>query len=380
MQKKVAEHSDKGKGHRLVVAGGGTGGHLFPGIAIAQEFTSRDADNSVLFVNAGRPLEIEVLSGLGWPHKIINIEGIKGRGPWQQIKAASKIPAAMARAAGIVKRAKADLVLGVGGYSAGPVVAAARLMGIPTALHEQNRLPGLTNRILGQLVDRIYLSFTESGEHFTAGRVKFCGNPVRDEILQLAGDYQPESKSGPFTIFIVGGSQGASAINQAMVDALPLLKGEATMRCVHQTGPRDLRWVQEAYAEQGMDADARAFFTDMAARYQEADLMICRAGATTVAEITAVGLAALFVPFPLATDDHQTRNAQALTEVGAADMIEQQHLDGQSLAGMIRNYMEHRDRLVNMASKARALGRLDAAKVIVDDITARLASNRNREP
>ena len=165
-----------------------------------------------------------------------------------------------------------------------------------------------------------------------------------------------------------------------MVDALPLLKGEATMRCLHQTGPRDLRWVQEAYAEQGMDADARAFFTDMAARYQEADLMICRAGATTVAEITAVGLAALFVPFPLATDDHQTRNAQALTEVGAADMIEQQHLDGQSLAGMIRNYMEHRDRLVNMASKARALGRLDAAKVIVDDITARLASNRNREP
>ncbi len=373
MKKRDAKESGKDSGYRLVVAGGGTGGHLFPGIAIAQSFKARHADNSILFVNAGRPLETEVLSDLGWPQKAIAIEGIKGRGLWQQIMAALKVPAAVIRAAWIVNGFKPDMVLGVGGYSAGPVVAAAKLMGIPTALHEQNRLPGLTNRILARMVDRIYLSFAESGEFFSADKVKYCGNPVRNEILKLAANNVPKQENGRFTVMIAGGSQGAQAVNQAMVDALPQLKGTAKIRFIHQTGPIDEMWVKHAYIKQGIDANIRAFFNNMADLYQEADLLICRAGATTVAEITAVGKAAVFVPFPFAADDHQTQNAQALADVGAAEMIKQEHLSGDSVAKMIKGYMENRVLLVEMAAKARALGRPDAAKVVVDDMYALLA-------
>jgi UDP-N-acetylglucosamine--N-acetylmuramyl-(pentapeptide) pyrophosphoryl-undecaprenol N-acetylglucosamine transferase len=355
-------------GYRLIVAGGGTGGHLFPGIAVAQVFRSRQADNQVLFVNAGRPLEVGVLSHLGWAHQAITIEGIKGRGRWQQLTAACKIPGAIRRASGIVKRFQADIVLGVGGYSAGPVVTAARLRGIPTVLHEQNRLPGVTNRMLGRLVDRIYLTFDESREYFDAAKVRVSGNPVRDEILCLASRPVEVAEQGPFTLLVAGGSQGAHAINQAVVEALPELKQLEAIRCVHQTGPQDEQMVREAYHQAGVEARVQAFFDDMADQYAQADMILCRAGATTVAEITVAGKAAIFVPFPHAADDHQTQNAMALADIGAAEMIRQQELTGPLLAGMVRGYMQNRVLLTEMAAKARALGRPDAAKVIVDDM------------
>lgn len=365
---KNADNVDREYGFRLVVAGGGTGGHLFPGIAIAQVFKFRHPQNTVLFVNAGRPLETKVLSDLGWSQSAISIEGIKGRGRWAQIKAAFKVPGAVWSAYGILKRFKADVVLSVGGYSAGPVAAAATLCGITTVLHEQNQLPGVTNRILGRLVDRVYLSFEESRAYFDADKVKVSGNPVRDEILSLADQPIAPPDEKAFTVLIVGGSQGAHAINQAVVDALPELKKMDGLRFIHQTGPEDEAQIGQTYTQMGIDATVRSFFRDMAEQYKKADLIICRAGATTVAEITVVGKAAVFVPFPFAADDHQTQNAQALADAGAAEMIPQEALSGRAIAKLIKGYMENRVLLLDMAAKARALGRPEAARAIVDDI------------
>lgn len=361
-------------GCRLVVAGGGTGGHLFPGIAIAQAFKLRHPENQVLFVNAGRPLERKVLSDLGWPQRAISVEGIKGRGLWHQVKAAMKVPGAMWKAWRILKDYQADVVLSVGGYSAGPVAAVATLLGIPAVLHEQNRLPGVTNRILGRLVDRIYLTFEESEEHFDAAKVKVCGNPVRDEILALAARTAEPGDPGRFTVLVVGGSQGAQAINQAVVEALPRLKRLEGLQWVHQTGPEDEENVKEAYARLEIDATVQSFFSDMAEIYRRADIIICRAGATTVAEITIIGKAAVFIPFPFAADDHQTRNAQALVDAGAAEMVPQEKLSGSALVKLIQGYRENPVLLREMAAKARALGRPEAARAVVDDIYNLLTS------
>ncbi len=355
-------------GHRLVVAGGGTGGHLFPGIAVAQAFAARHAENRVLFINAGRPLEIQVLSRLGWDQKAIAIEGIKGRGRWSQLVAGLKIPGAIRHSRQLLKSFRADMVLGVGGYSAGPVVTAAWLLGLPTALHEQNQLPGVTNRMLGRLVDRIYLSFEGSRQHFNSAKVKVTGNPVRDEIIALGSGERSPGDDATFTVLIIGGSQGAQAINQAMLDAVPRLKKLAGLRLVHQTGSDDETMVRQAYERIGVQARVQAFFNDMARQYREADLIVCRAGATTVAEIALVGIAAVFIPFPFATDDHQTRNAQALVDAGAAEMIAQVDLGGQTLADTMATYMQDRGRLAQMAANARSLCRPEAARVIVDDM------------
>lgn len=355
-------------GYRLVVAGGGTGGHLFPGIAVAQAFAARHAANRVLFINAGRLLEIQVLSRLGWPQKAIAIEGIKGRGRWSQLMAGLKIPGAIRHSKQLLRSFQADMVLGVGGYSAGPVVTAGWRLGLPTALHEQNQLPGMTNRMLGRLVERVYLSFEGSIQYFNPVKVKVTGNPVRDEIIAL-GTGEPSSRDdATFTVLIIGGSQGAQAINQAMVDAVPLLRNSAGLRLVHQTGPGDETMVRQAYDRIGIQARVQAFFNDMARQYQQADLIVCRAGATTVAEIALVGIAAVFIPFPYATDDHQTRNAQALVDADAAEMIAQVDLGGQTLADTIAAYMQDRAKLARMAANARSLGRPEAARLIVDNM------------
>jgi len=314
-------------------------------------------------------LEVDVLSRLGWPQQAIAIEGIKGKSRWRQFTAACMIPGAVWRAGRIISRFKPDLVLGVGGYSAGPVVTAASLWGIPTVLHEQNRLPGVTNRILGRVVKRIYLTFDESQEYFNPAKVKVSGNPVRDEILTLASRPAGAADGEIFTVLVVGGSQGAQAINQAVVEALPYFNGmHPAIRFIHQTGAQDELPVRQAYLEAGVDGRVQAFFNDMANLYEQADMIICRAGATTVAEITVAGKAAIFVPFPFAADDHQTQNALALADLGAAEMIRQEELNGSALAKMIKGYMENRVLLTEMAAKAQVLGRPEAARVIVDDM------------
>ncbi|GAB6904828.1 UDP-N-acetylglucosamine--N-acetylmuramyl-(pentapeptide) pyrophosphoryl-undecaprenol N-acetylglucosamine transferase [Desulfosarcina cetonica] len=361
----VAESSMAWRPLHVVVAGGGTGGHLYPGIAVATEFAGRNAESRVLFVGAGRPLEKEALARAGFPQRTIAIEGIKGRGLWAKLGAALKIPGAVWASAGILADARADLVVAVGGYSAGPVALAAWLKGIPLVLCEQNTLPGITNRLLFPLARRVYVSFDDTRGRIAPDKKRVSGNPVRQPILEAAD--QPAGTKDGFHVLVVGGSQGAHAINLAVMDALSHFKHPARLHIVHQTGESDQPQVAEAYARSGIRAEVKAFFHDMAARYTQADLVVCRAGATTVAELAVMGKAALFVPFPFATDNHQEYNARLLVDQGAALMVLQKDLNGADLAARIEDLAADRKRLAAMQQQARALGRPDAARAIVDD-------------
>jgi UDP-N-acetylglucosamine--N-acetylmuramyl-(pentapeptide) pyrophosphoryl-undecaprenol N-acetylglucosamine transferase len=349
----------------VVVAGGGTGGHLFPGIAVAGVFASRNPQSRILFVGAGRPLEKDALARAGFPQRIIAIEGIKGRGRWARMRAILKIPAAVWHAAGILREARAELVVGLGGYSAGPVALAAWFKGLPVVLCEQNSLPGITNRMLIPLAKRIYVSFDDTRGTAGLSKKRFTGNPVRRQILDVRN--APAKDRDRFTVLVVGGSQGAHAINMAFLEALPHLRQRETLRIVHQTGETDRDQVAAAYQAAGIDAEVKAFFHDMAPCYRAADLVVCRAGATTVAELTAMGKAALFVPFPFATDNHQELNARILVDQGAAMMVLEHDLSGADLARQLDALAAAPEVLAEMATRSKALGKPDAAQAIVDD-------------
>jgi len=362
---------------KLVVAGGGTGGHLFPGIAVAEAFCDADPRNRVLFVNAGRPFEVETLNRSGWPHRRITVEGIKGIGRRRQLRAGLKIPISVWESIGILRKFKPDLVLGVGGYSSGPVLAAATLLGIKMVLHEQNSIPGITNRILSRFVDRICVSFPDalrtgplSGERYRK-KVRLTGNPIRKAFFSNGQDEENTEADPPakpaFQVLILGGSQGAHAVNRAMTDAAARLGSTESTRITHQTGPNDRPEVEAAYRRLGISATVGAFFHDMARRYREADLLVCRAGATTIAEITALGKPAIFIPFPFAADDHQTVNAQVLADAGAAELIPEKELTGEKLAERIRFYKARPEALSSMAARARDVGIPDAAERIMGE-------------
>ena len=349
----------------VVVAGGGTGGHLFPGIAVAGEFARRHPRTRILFVGAGRQFEKDALARAGYPQATIAIEGIKGRGLWAKSRAALKIPGAVWRSAGILDQTQADLVVAVGGYAAGPVALAGWIKRIPVVLCEQNTVPGITNRLLFPIARRIYVSFEQTRGRIDAHKKRLSGNPVRPEIVAAASAETAPNES--FTVMVVGGSQGAHAINLAFEEALPHLERASSMRIVHQTGAADQERLTDAYRRAGMTAEVKAFFHDMASRYVRADLVVCRAGATTVAELTALGKAALFIPYPFAADDHQACNARALVDCGAAEMILESELSGRVLARLLDNLAASPERLAAMASRSRTLGRPEAARFIVDD-------------
>ena len=350
---------------RVVIAGGGTGGHLFPGIALAGEFMARSLQSRVLFVGAGRPFEKTALARAGFPQATIAIEGIKGRGLWARLRAVMKIPGAVWRSGSILADAGADLVVGVGGYAAGPVALAAWLKGVPLVVCEQNSVPGITNRLLVPLARRVYVSFADTRGKIDPAKMRVTGNPVRQAIVAMQSI--PIKDEPRFTVFVVGGSQGAHAINMAFLAALPHLRCRETLRIVHQTGEADLAAVAAGYRAAGVDAEVKAFFHDMAPRYAAADIVVCRAGATTVAELTAMGKAALFIPFPFAADNHQEHNARALVERGAAQMILESDLTGAELARRLDDLSGAPAQLAELAAQSKALGRPLAAKSIVDD-------------
>jgi len=357
---------------RVVIAGGGTGGHLFPGIAIAQEFLTKNAENSILFVGSGKPFEIFILSETGFAHRRITAEGFKGRKVWDQLVSISKIPKGIIESILILKDFKPHIVIGVGGYSAGPLVMGARLLGIKIVLHEQNILPGITNRILSRFSDRIYVSFEETIMGVTPKKIRFTGNPVRKEIVQYTDTLENRhakrsKKDRKFTILILGGSQGAHSINMAILEALEYFEDRESMFFVHQTGAEDEEQVKQKYEQHGIENDTRAFFKDMACEYQRADLIVCRAGATTVAEIKAVGKGAIFIPFPFAADNHQVLNARSLEKARAAEMILEKDLSGKILAKRINYYVQQPEALQQMALRFRDLGSTDSAAMIVDD-------------
>jgi UDP-N-acetylglucosamine--N-acetylmuramyl-(pentapeptide) pyrophosphoryl-undecaprenol N-acetylglucosamine transferase len=363
---------------RIVIAGGGTGGHLFPGIAVAQEFETRNAANRIIFVSTGNPLEKSVLSKTGYTLQTITAAGIKGRGLWNQLKSVAKIPKGILEANRILKNFSPDLTVGLGSYSAGPVVFAAWLRRIPIVVHEQNILPGITNRILSRFANRIYISFENTKSNMDSRKVQWTGNPVRRELLEYS-DHHAEGESddsgnGLFTILIIGGSQGAHRINTAVIEALGHLEDKEHLHFVHQTGAADEQPVKESYRRNHIRCTVQSFFDNMAELYSRADLLICRAGATTVAEITALGKAVIFIPFPYAADNHQVLNAGTLAENGAAEMIIEKDLSGQILSKKIAYYAAHKEALKVMAAKARRFGNPDAARNIVDDCYRLLAA------
>lgn len=347
---------------KIIIAGGGTGGHLFPGIAIAEEFLKTEG-TEVLFVGVGNRLEKKVFDGLGLPYCTIRIEGVKGKGLKEAIKVLLKLPLSMKESYRIIRNFQPSLVMGVGGYVSGPVVLVAFLMGIKTAVAEQNAFPGLTNRILGKFADRIFLTYRESRKWFPTEKTLVTGNPVRAAFLS-AGDIK--KRADKFHILIFGGSQGARSINRIIASALPHLNvKEMGLSILHQTGNDDLQYMSDIYRRYELDAEVQPFIQDMASAYREADLVICRAGATSIAEITIMGKAAVLIPFPYAVDNHQKKNADALVKAGAAVMFEEKGLEGAVMAETIEHYCRHPHLLRHMGRKAASLGNVRAAADIV---------------
>jgi UDP-N-acetylglucosamine--N-acetylmuramyl-(pentapeptide) pyrophosphoryl-undecaprenol N-acetylglucosamine transferase len=350
---------------RMLIAGGGTGGHLFPGIALAEEFTTRHPGNAVLFVGSRRGLEARVVPASGFPLETISARGLRGKSLGRLLSGLFLLPWAFVESWRILSRFRPDVVVGVGGYSSGPVVATAWLRRIPTAVQEQNALPGFTNRVLGHLVRAVFISFEESRKAFPPGKTHLVGNPVRRKLL----DNYLRSKSAHdrFGVMVLGGSQGAHGLNGRVVEALAFLQDlRDAVDFVHQSGKADLDAVRAAYAKGDFRAEVVDFIEDMSAAYARASLVVCRAGATTVAELAVCKKASVLVPFPMATDDHQAVNARALVAAGAAIMFRESELTGQDLATTIRALYRDPQRLERMGREAGGLGRPEAARELAD--------------
>ncbi len=350
---------------RLLIAGGGTGGHLFPGVAIAEELRAREPDAAIKFVGTRRGIEARVLPDLGWDLDFIEVSGLKTVGAAGAVKGLFRLPRALWQARRIVKQFAPDAVIGVGGYASGPVVLAAKLRGIPTAICEQNSIPGLTNKMLGKLVRSVFLSFDESKRFFKPKKIVMSGNPVRRELVQKLLVAAPEAHDRVH-VLVVGGSQGAVAVNELASRALATLAKESALAITHQTGEKDLEATTARYREAGVTADCRAFIKDMAAAYRDADLIIGRAGATTVAELAIAGKPAVFIPYPFAADNHQELNAREMADKGAALMFRQSELTADKLAEALRPLLADANRRADMGAAMRALARPGAAAAIID--------------
>jgi UDP-N-acetylglucosamine--N-acetylmuramyl-(pentapeptide) pyrophosphoryl-undecaprenol N-acetylglucosamine transferase len=360
---------------RVLIAGGGTGGHLYPGIAVAEELRRRDAATEVSFVGTARGLESRVVPGLGYPLDLIRSAGLKGKAIGALLRGLALLPLSALDAWRVISRRRPDVVVGVGGYSSGPVLLLAALRRIPTLLMEQNTAPGFTNRVLAGWVGAAALSYDETLRHFPRVGV-VTGNPVRREFLDRGGRDEPPPADGRTRVLIVGGSQGARAVNDAMLAAAPALAPHAgTLLLTHQSGERDLARVRDGYAAAGCPATVEPFFHDMHARMLAADVVVSRAGASTLAELTILGKPMVLVPLPTAADDHQRKNARSLARAGAAEVIEEHDLGGDRLAATVLALAADGGRRQRMGEAARALGRPDAAARVADRV-AQLAGGR----
>ncbi len=350
---------------RVLIAGGGTGGHLFPGIALAEEVTTRHHKNDVVFVGTERGLEARVVPAAGYKLETIPVMGLKGKSPGQFIQALFALPRAFVLSWQILRRHKPDVVVGVGGYSSGPVVLTAWLQGIPTAVQEQNALPGFTNKLLGKFVRAVFIAFDEARPFFKSGKTHLIGNPIRAKLMD--NYLRSSQKHEGFTVLVFGGSLGAKGVNSRVLDALAHLEDlKGQLRFTHQTGKADLENVRAGYAARGFDANVVEFIDDMSGAYAKAELVICRAGATTISELTVCKKAAILIPFPYATDNHQEVNARALVAGGAALMFRESELDGKTLADTLRGLVADPARLRRMERQAGLLGRPEAAKELAD--------------
>src|SRR5215212_1234631 len=351
---------------RVVIAGGGTGGHLYPGIAVARELIARVPDAIVSFAGTLKGIESRVVPREGFALDVMRSGGLKGKSTAERVRGIGLLPLGGADAWALLSRRRPHVVIGVGGYSSGPVVALAALRGIPTLLLEQNAVPGLTNRTLAPLVRAAAVTFAATLPYFR-GKGFVSGNPVRSTFLDDDVAGLRDARDAPVGVLIFGGSQGAHAINLAALAAAPELARAGTRLAItHQTGERDLELVREGYLGAGVAARVEPFLYEMDREMKAAHVIVCRAGATTLAEITAAGRASLLVPLPTATDDHQRRNAEVLARAGAAEVIDQRELSGARVAAAVLALVGDPERRARMAAAARSLARPDAARVIVD--------------
>jgi UDP-N-acetylglucosamine--N-acetylmuramyl-(pentapeptide) pyrophosphoryl-undecaprenol N-acetylglucosamine transferase len=347
---------------KVMMAGGGTGGHVYPALAVAEALRRRDYRAEILFVGTKRGLEARLVPEAGYTLRTLPVRGVKGLGTVDKFRGIASLPESLWVSRRLLEEFRPNVVFGTGGYAAGPTMLQAVLERRPTVIFEPNAEPGLTNRLLGPLVTRVAVTYNETAGRFGPKAV-WIGSPVRKEFLAVTA----HKFRSPRTLLIFGGSRGALKLNRAVLDALTRLQESGLPLCfIHQTGEDDYDYVREGYKRQGIIADVRPFIDGMADIFEKADLIICRAGASTVAELTAAGRAAILVPFPYATDHHQLRNAEALERAGAACLIEQGQATGEKLAAEIIGLLNDPEKLEMMSSKARGLAVPDAADRIVD--------------
>lgn len=347
---------------KVLIAAGGTGGHIYPGIAVAKEIMRRDEKSEVLFVGTSHGLETRIVPDNGFRLSLINSAGLKNVGFAGKLKGLAVLPKSFIEARRLLKEFKPDVVVGAGGYVSGPVLMMASMMRIPTLVMDSNALPGFTNRRLAMFVDKAALTFEDALPFFGKKGV-VTGNPVRKEFFEIA---EPES-SEKVTLLIFGGSQGARAINNAMIEALPKLGLDAeNLEITHQTGESEFERVREAYDQAGWNnADVRRYISDMVSEFAKSDLIISRAGATTCAELAAAGKASIMIPLPTAADDHQRKNAEAMEKAGASRMILQKDLSGEVLARQISELIAEPEAITAMEKAAKEMARSDAAEATV---------------
>lgn len=354
----------------MIIAGGGTGGHLFPGLALAEELKRRDGSAQLIFVGTEHGIEARIIPREGYPIKFVRSEGMVGISFAKKLKATFKLCLSFVDSYRILETLRPDAVIGVGGYSSGAIVLLASLKSIPTMIHEQNSVPGLTNRLLGKVVKRVCVTYHESMASFPMDRTFLTGNPIRSKILK--GDREAACRlfsldSGLFTVFVFGGSLGARSINRIMVEALNHLTDlKDKVQFLHQTGEKDFKDMREAYRKAGVKGTVAPFIFQMAEAYAAADIVISRAGATTLAEITALGKPAILIPYPYAAGRHQEFNAMKLSEMGAAYMMTEREMKAETLAAYIRELYENDFIRAEMKKASTGLGRPDACSRIAD--------------
>jgi UDP-N-acetylglucosamine--N-acetylmuramyl-(pentapeptide) pyrophosphoryl-undecaprenol N-acetylglucosamine transferase len=361
---------------KLLIAGGGTGGHVIPAIAIAQEWLSRDKEREVVLVGTERGIEMKLVPQAGLPLETLRVAGLKGKGGAALARNLAMLAPAMIDAHRVLRKHKPVAAFGVGGYAAGPMMLATWFSGVPNIIFEPNAEPGLTNKLLAKLSKRIATGY-EISARVWGKKAVVTGCPVRPEFFSI----EPRQLEKPFRLLITGGSQGALPINRTFVDAMDLLAARKNdLSIVHQTGERDYNAVRTAYARREINAEVVPFLTNMAERFAWADVIVCRAGAITAAEIAAAGRAAIFIPFGAATDSHQLRNAQEMTNAGAGRLITENELTAKRLTSEIFSLIDQPEQIEKQSSAARSLARPNATRDIVDLIeeAADVQGNRQR--
>ena len=349
---------------KVIIAGGGTGGHVFPAISIAEEILERSSGNEVMFVGTEQGIEKRILPEKGYRVEFIRSRGIVGKNFFQKAMAMISILAAMLSSLRILRDFRPDMVIGVGGYASGPTLLCASMISVPTAVCEQNSVPGLANRILSRFVGKIFITFEESREHLPAEKTVLTGNPIRRDLARGAAEKKPR-RSAPRNVFVLGGSQGARKLNEIVPRSLAELG--TRVEVTHQTGEAHIESVRETYRQLGISAEVFGFTDDMSRIYEKTDLVICRAGSGTLSEITAFAIPSILIPLASSTHDHQLKNARILESNAAAAVIEEKELSVEGLCAVIEKTLE-RDTLGRMAENSKKLARPHAAREIVNQI------------